>query len=143
MNNPSISLFSEQCDFKYSKKENLFKWIKLCFGAEGTPLSGLNIIFCNDEYLLKINRKYLKHDFYTDIITFDHSDKPDSIAADLYISIDRVRENAQNLDIDFYDELDRVIIHGLLHLMGYSDKTPADQKIMREKEDACLLLRPI
>ncbi len=143
MNNPSISLFSEQCNFKYSKKEGLFKWIELCLDAEGLSLAGINIIFCNDEHLLKINRKYLNHDFYTDIITFDHRDGPGSIAADLYISIDRVRENAQDLNIDFYTELDRVIIHGLLHLMGFSDKTSACKKIMREKEDACLLLRPI
>ncbi len=100
--------------------------------------STLNFIFCPDNYLLEINRKYLKHDYYTDIITFPYQQHPEALEADIYISIDRVKENATNLGVSFQDELLRVIIHGVLHLLGYKDKSPEDLARMRDMEEQCL-----
>ena len=103
------------------------------------PLGSLNIIFCSDEHLLGINRDYLQHDYYTDIITFDLSPSSKApLEAELYISIDRVKENASILGQPFYRELHRVIFHGLLHLLGYKDKQKKDQTLMREMEDRLL-----
>jgi rRNA maturation RNase YbeY len=103
------------------------------------PIDTLNIIFCSDAYLLEINRSYLQHDYYTDIITFDLSSSVDApIAAELYISVDTVRDNAQDLGIPFYRELHRVVFHGLLHLLGYKDKKKQDQLLMREMEEKLL-----
>lgn len=103
------------------------------------PIESLNIIFCSDEYLLEINRSYLQHDYYTDIITFDLSrSKKSPITAELYISIDRVKDNARQLGTTIQTELHRVIFHGLLHLLGYKDKSPRDQQQMREKEEQLL-----
>ena len=103
------------------------------------PIESLNIIFCSDEYLLEINRSYLQHDYYTDIITFDLSrSKKSPITAELYISIDRIKDNARQLGTTIQTELHRVIFHGLLHLLGYKDKSPRDQKQMREKEEQLL-----
>ncbi len=103
------------------------------------PLGSLNIIFCSDEHLLGINRDYLQHDYYTDIITFDLSPSSKSpLEAELYISIDRVKENASILGQPLYRELHRVIFHGLLHLLGYKDKQKKDQTLMREMEDRLL-----
>ncbi len=107
----------------------------------GRPLEDLGIVFCTDPYLLDINKRFLDHDYFTDIITFDLSATPRGpISAELYISVDRVKENAQSLGASFYMELHRVIFHGLLHLIGYSDKTPKAQKAMRAKEDEMLAL---
>lgn len=107
--------------------------------ARKRPLGSLNIIFCSDEHLLGINRDYLQHDYYTDIITFDLSlSSKAPLEAELYISIDRVKENAASLGQPFYRELHRVIFHGLLHLMGYKDKKKKDQDQMREMEDRLL-----
>ena len=104
------------------------------------PIESLNIIFCSDEYLLEINRSYLQHDYYTDIITFDLSpSKKAPITAELYISIDRVKDNARQLGTTIQKELHRVIFHGLLHLLGYKDKSPREEKQMRTQEE--LLLR--
>jgi probable rRNA maturation factor len=103
------------------------------------PIESLNVIFCSDDYLLEINRSYLQHDYYTDIITFDLSSSPKSpITAELYISIDRVKDNARQMGTTIQRELHRVIFHGLLHLVGYKDKSPRDQKQMREKEEQLL-----
>ena len=103
------------------------------------PLGSLNIIFCCDEHLLGINRDFLQHDYYTDIITFDLSASSKApLEAELYISVDRVKENATNLGQPFYRELHRVIFHGLLHLLGYKDKQKKDQALMREMEERLL-----
>ena len=105
------------------------------------PIDSLNIIFCDDAYLLSINRQFLNHDFYTDIITFDlATDSSDPIKAEIYISIQRVKENASTLNIPFTKELHRVVFHGLLHLLGYRDKLKKDQLTMRSMEDKLLLL---
>ena len=107
--------------------------------CEEKQVGPINIIFCSDDYLLKYNKTYLDHDYYTDIITFGYEENP--IEGDLYISLDRVKDNASSRGIKLQDEVDRVIIHGVLHLLGYNDKTEEEQKIIAEKEDACLCQR--
>ena len=116
-------------------------FINRLFKEEGKVLHSLNIIFCSDEYLLAINKLHLQHNFYTDIITFDLSEKDSQfIIGELYISIDRVKENAFSLSINFSTELLRVIFHGALHLCGFKDKTKTDIKKMRDKEEEYLRL---
>lgn len=101
----------------------------------------INVVFCSDKYLLGLNKRFLNRDYFTDIITFDTSAKG-VISGEIYISIDRVIENAKNLKLSFRSELNRVIIHGILHLLGYDDSTNAQKEEMRIKEDACLSLLP-
>ena len=132
----NIAVFSENIDFQYPHEDKLHKWILHTIDKEVNQLKSLNIIFCDDEFLLKINQEYLNHDYYTDIITFDYNSE--EIEGELYISIDRVRENANDLKVDFEQELHRVIIHGVLHLCGYGDKTEEEKKIIRCKEDSYL-----
>ena len=122
-------------------RRSLKVFIKQLFEREGKSILSLDIIFCSDEYLLNINNKHLQHDYYTDIITFDLSD-PNSTqtTGELYISIDRVKDNALSLQAKFSIELLRVVFHGALHLCGFKDKTPTDIKRMREKEDEYLNL---
>jgi probable rRNA maturation factor len=106
---------------------------------EGRPIHSLNIIFCSDEYLLSINKQFLNHDYYTDIITFDLSEsKKGPVTAELYISYDRVKDNARQMETTTTKELHRVVFHGLLHLLGYKDKTTKDQMEMRKMEDKLL-----
>lgn len=136
-----VNFFTEDISFQLKHKSLLRTWLVKVIGNEGYRLTSLNCIFCSDEYLLQINKEYLQHDTYTDIITFDNSSDTLQIEGDIFISIDRVKENAKNTL--FLDELHRVMIHGVLHLMGYKDKTNADKTTMREKEDACLSLRQI
>jgi len=100
----------------------------------------LNYIFCNDDYLLAMNKEYLKHDTLTDIITFDLSEKENTLTGEIYISTERVRENAAKFETTYNDELHRVIFHGALHLCGFRDKNETDRRIMREQEDKCLLM---
>ena len=104
-------------------------------------LAEINIIFCSDDYLLEINQQYLNHSTLTDIVTFDHGDDSDGLSGDIFISIDRVKENAPKFNIDFETELHRVMIHGVLHLAGYSDKSERQKTVMRKREDAYLSLR--
>ncbi|MES1222848.1 MAG: rRNA maturation RNase YbeY, partial [Bacteroidota bacterium] len=101
---------------------------------EGKRPGNINFIFCSDEYLLDINRNYLNHNYYTDIITFDLSSNPASLEAEIYISTDRVRDNARSMNTTITEEIHRVMFHGLLHLSGYRDKNRKDLKIMRERE---------
>ncbi|AXY76688.1 rRNA maturation RNase YbeY [Paraflavitalea soli] len=110
-------------------------FLRSLFKREGTKLESLRYIFCSDKYLLEINRQYLNHDDYTDIITFNLSNHPAPVMGEIYISIDRVRDNAQQFHTSFKEELHRVIFHGALHLCGYKDKTSKDARLMREKED--------
>ena len=132
-------VFHQLVPFTLKNKNKLKTFIKELFIEEGKWLKSMNVIFCSDEYLLDINQQHLKHNFYTDIITFDLSESNrSSITAELYISIDRVRDNAKKLKTDFSTELLRVIFHGALHLCGYKDKKTADIKIMRLKEDETL-----
>lgn len=113
-------------------------FIERVFRQEGKKLGGLNYVFCSDKELLKINRDFLKHDYYTDIITFDLTEPGQPMQAEIHISVDRVRENARDLGVSFKSELHRVIFHGVLHLCGYRDKTKREQEDIRNKENICL-----
>lgn len=132
---PAINFFQEEVSFTLKDKLKLKKWIKETIEAEGYKLQELNYIFCSDEYLLQMNQQYLDHDTLTDIITFDNSETPGKITGDIFISIERIWENAKKFDVSKERELQRVVIHGALHLVGYADKKPADKKLMTEKED--------
>jgi probable rRNA maturation factor len=116
-------------------------WLKALVKEEGFELISAEYIFCSDDYLLGINREFLQHDYYTDIITFDLSEKGKQIEGDIYISLDRVKDHAQKLGIDFETELARVMAHGLLHLCGYKDKSPSEEAEMRKMEDYYLSKR--
>jgi probable rRNA maturation factor len=116
-------------------RQELKKYIESIFKKEKKALAGINYIFCSDKHLLDINRKFLQHDFYTDIITFPLSAKNDPVEAEIYISVDRVKDNAKALGESFTRELHRVIFHGALHLCGYKDKARKDKEEMRKKED--------
>ncbi len=126
--------FYNEIDFEIENREEIIDWIKRVVGSEGFDVGELVYIFCDDVYLLEINQKYLNHDTYTDIITFDYSDGK-VIGGDIFISVDRVRENSKVFGVSFYNELLRVLAHGALHLMGYKDKLDDDAVIMRRKED--------
>jgi probable rRNA maturation factor len=132
---PAITFHEEDISYKLKNKTAVRKWITDTIVAEGYKLSELTYIFCTDEYLLQINRQYLDHDTYTDIITFDNSEEDGVIVGDIFISIDRIRENAGKFNVTEAHELHRVLIHGALHLLGYKDKTPGDKKKMTLKED--------
>lgn len=133
-----INLHSEKVDFTYPDEEKLKRWITYSAALEGSQVGDINIIFTNDELLYDINKIYLNHDYYTDVITFPFNE-PGIISGDIYISIDRVKENAKLYgDGDFMNELNRVIIHGILHLLGYDDHTKEEQQTMRLKEDSYL-----
>ncbi|MCC2599514.1 rRNA maturation RNase YbeY [Sphingobacterium sp. FBM7-1] len=137
-----ISFFNEDVDYKIKDKQKLRQWIASTVANEGGGRVGeLNFIFCSDAYLLEINKKYLDHDTYTDIVTFDSSEKDGVIAGDIFISIDRTKENASKFDVSERDELHRVIIHGVLHLCGYLDKKKEDKALMTEKENEYLSRR--
>jgi probable rRNA maturation factor len=120
--------------------EFFVSWFGRVLTRELKRLGDINLVFCSDEYLLELNRAHLDHDYYTDIITFDFCEG-DLVVGDLFISVDRVQENAADFNVSFVDELHRVCVHGLLHLCGYSDKTTSDELVMREMENTSLLLR--
>jgi len=137
----SILFFYEEMeDFSLTNPDNIREWLVKVISDEGYEPSAINYIFCNDNYLHKINIDYLNHDTYTDIITFDNSDEEKMIEGEIYISIDRVKENAALNHTTFDNELHRVMAHGVLHLVGYNDKTEKEKKAIRKKEDECLLL---
>jgi len=138
---PAIHFFEEDIHFKLKDKNKVKAWVKTTIKSEGYQLQELNYIFCSDAYLLEINRKYLDHDTFTDIITFDNSEKEKVVTGDIFISIDRIRENAARFDTGLVNELHRVIIHGALHLLGYTDKTAESKKVMTSKEDHYLGIR--
>ena len=129
-----IIFFNEDIDFKFQGKNKFKNWLKKVSEKEGFTIGELNYIFCSDEYLHKINLEYLDHDTYTDIITFDNSEVETVIEGDIFVSIERVKENSQILNIIFEEELKRVIVHGLLHLCGYDDHAPEDKVEMRRLE---------
>lgn len=126
--------------FPFPNKTSIKDFIEQLIKKEGVGLSEINYIFCSDEFLLKINRDFLQHDYYTDIITFGLSEKNQPIEAEIYISIDRVKDNAKSLENSYQQEMLRVIFHGALHLCGYKDKTKSEISTMRAKEDQYLLL---
>jgi probable rRNA maturation factor len=138
----SINFFSQTLPFKVPFPRKTASWVKSTIQKEKHTLIELNFIFCSDEELHQINVQYLNHNTLTDIITFDNSEQKGSLEGDIYISIDRVKENAHSLGHSFKEELNRVMIHGVLHLLGYKDKSPRHKKEMRKKEDAYLSLYP-
>ena len=129
-----INFFTENIDFKLEKPLKTKKWLKNAIENESLELSELNFIFCDDEYLLKMNIDYLKYDTLTDIITFDNSEEDNIVEGDIFISINRVKENAHLFGITFENELHRVLIHGVLHLCGHGDKTSEEKANMRKLE---------
>lgn len=135
-----ISYYSEGVDFTLKGKALNNKWLRLVAESEIRRIGDVAVIFCSDNYILDINLKYLQHDYFTDIITFDYSEG-DKLSGDLFISIDSVRDNAVHYGVEFEEELYRVIVHGILHLIGYDDHTASQQKEMRVKEDYYLSLR--
>jgi probable rRNA maturation factor len=140
---PLVSFFCEDISFHLPKPRKTRAWIKQVISHEGGELKSIAFIFCSDPYLHQINLQYLKHDTYTDIITFDNSEEHGEIEGDIFISIERIKENSKNLRKSFQEELHRVMIHGVLHLLGYSDKTRNQKAEMRIKEDLCLSLSPV
>ena len=141
MSGLAIHFFSEDISFLIKKKAYIRSWIIDTVGEEGHKLKELNFIFCNDSYLLSINQQFLHHDTYTDIITFDNSEREGQILGDIFISVERVQENAERFKTKLEDELHRVMIHGTLHLLGYPDKGTEAKAIMTQKEDFYLAKR--
>ncbi len=136
-----IYFFYENIDFTLNHIGSLRTWLKTCILNEKKRLKELNYIFCSDDYLLGLNQTYLSHNFYTDIITFDHSSKIDYLEGDVFISVERVKENAMLFETLLQDELHRVMVHGILHLCGINDSTEEEKEYMRDKENICLLKR--
>lgn len=136
-----IRYYSEDTNFEFKGKLLNNRWIKFVAESEVRKVGDINVIFCSDNYILDVNMKYLQHDYFTDIITFDYCED-DVLSGDLFISIDSVKDNALFYGNDFPDELNRVIVHGILHLIGYDDHTDSEQKTMRSKEDYYLSQRP-
>lgn len=137
-----IFFFNEDITYIIKDKQKVRKWVADTIKAEGFKRIGeLNFILCSDAYLLEINKQYLHHDTFTDIVTFDSSEEDSIIAGDIFISVERIKENALKFKVPEQDELHRVIIHGVLHLCGYLDKKKEDKELMTAKENAYLAKR--
>lgn len=142
MPSPAIIFQSEEeLDFSIAEEKKIKNWIKKVIKREGKSCGQLFYFFCTDEHLLNVNKEFLNHNTYTDIITFDYTEKK-TVSGEIFISIDRVKENAAKFKAPFRQELARIMIHGVLHLCGYGDKKPADKKLMTKKEDEALQLLP-
>jgi probable rRNA maturation factor len=139
-----IFFYNEDVDFKLFEKLKIKRWLKTIIEKENCELGEINYIFCSDAYLLQMNQDYLKHDTYTDIITFDYCEKTKTnlkrVSGDIFISIDRISENAEKFQTGFKNELKRVVAHGALHLIGYKDKKKEDKQQMTAKENESLEL---
>ncbi|OAQ38381.1 rRNA maturation factor [Pedobacter psychrophilus] len=134
----AINFFNEDSNFKLKQINLTRNWINNTIESENYSLKSINFIFCSDQYLLKINQQYLHHDTFTDIITFDNSEIKKQIESDIFISIERVKENAKSYKVKLYTELHRIMIHGTLHLLGYKDKSPKQKELMTAKENSYL-----
>lgn len=126
--------FNYEIDFKLANEENYSHWISSVILSENKKEGEINYVFCDDDYLHKLNLEYLNHDTLTDIISFDYS-VGNELSGDVFISVERVEENAGDFKVDFLEELKRVMVHGVLHYCGYQDKSESDEKIMRSKEE--------
>ena len=135
-----VRLYFPAGQFYLPKRTGLKGFLLRQLEKEGKSVNAINYIFCSDSFLLEMNRQYLKHDTLTDIITFELSGKGEAILSDIYISVDRVRENARKFKAPFFQEIHRVIFHGALHLCGYKDKSKTQRKLMRQAEDEWLSL---
>ena len=134
-----IRFFNEDVTHKLPQKQATRSWLKQQAEREGYAIGDLNYIFCSDEHVLQVNRDYLQHDYYTDIITFDQSEETGKIEGDIFVSVERVADNAVQMGVATEQEMRRVLAHGLLHLCGYGDKTDEEVKQMRHKEDEWLV----
>ena len=137
-----VRYYCEDIKFIFKNKLANNRWLKMVAGSEIKTLGDISIIFCSDNYILDVNLRYLHHDYFTDVITFDYCEG-NRLSGDLFISVDSVRENSIEYGTDFKDELNRVIIHGLLHLIGYDDHTVEETAVMRMKENYYLSLREL
>lgn len=135
----AISFFCEQTEMPAIQKTLVRNWIKQVAATHGKRVGEISYIFCDDEKILEVNRQYLQHDYYTDIITFDYTEG-DKIAGDLFISLDTVRSNAELFKQDYETELHRVVVHGVLHLCGINDKGPGEREIMEKCENEALAI---
>ena len=135
-----IEFFNEDIEFEVKDEQKIKEWLQKIISNYSHELESLNYIFCSDEYLHQMNVEYLDHDTLTDVITFDNSDIEGVIEGDVFISIDRVVDNAHSFNITSERELQRVMVHGLLHLLGFDDKSPELKELMKAKEDECLSL---
>ena len=135
-----VTYHFEDTDFQFKNRKFNNMWLKMVVESEIKKLGQVAIVFCSDNYILDINQRYLQHDYFTDIITFDYCDN-NLISGDLFISVDSVKENSLFYGVDFETELNRVMVHGILHLIGYDDHTEEDIKVMREKENYYLEMR--
>ena len=135
-----VHFFSHDISTSLKNRANLKRFIESIFKKEKQSLSTINYIFCSDRALLEINKKYLNHDFYTDVITFDLSTDSKAMSAEVYISIERIRDNAKHLGLSIKSELHRVLFHAALHLCGYNDKKKKDKEIMRKRETELLAI---
>jgi probable rRNA maturation factor len=133
-----ITYFKQGVRFRLTHQAEVIRWIGMALKNYGYRIEGVSYIFCSDEYLLELNKQYLNHDYFTDIITFNNSSSKKNLEADIFISIDRVKENAEKYKTGFTNELHRVMIHGALHLAGFNDKNTAQQNKMRKAEDLWL-----
>ena len=137
-----ITFHFEDTKFEFKRKVLTRKWLKLVAESEIRRVGDIAVIFCSDNYILDVNRRYLEHDYFTDIITFDYCEG-DRLSGDLFISVDTVRENSVEYGTDFDEELDRVIVHGVRHLIGYDDHTEEETAQMRAKENYYLSLKEL
>ncbi len=140
MNKHNINYFSEKVTFTLKNKKIIKNWIISAIKEENKIPGNINYVFCNDNYLLDLNKKYLGKNTFTDVLTFNYSENNKYISGDIYISIDRVKENSKKFNTNIKDELHRVMIHGILHLINYNDKNEEEKMIMRQKEDYYLSL---
>ncbi|MDW3650776.1 MAG: rRNA maturation RNase YbeY [Bacteroidia bacterium] len=138
----SLEFFSQEIEFTLDKEDSVRDWILFVIDSYDKKVSQINYIFCSDDYLLELNRTHLQHDYYTDILTFPYAPAGvEELISDIYISIDRVKDNAHSYELPFIDELHRVMIHGALHLIGFDDHGDAAKKEMSAKEDMALAQR--
>ena len=134
----TIRYFCDGVNFQPDNKRKISNWLKFIAAQEGKKIDSLNCVFVSDEIMIEINRKFLNHNCYTDVVTFDNSVCESCVSGEMYISIDTVKINAEDYNVNFFNELLRVISHGLLHLCGHKDKTPEEQRKMRETENKYL-----
>ena len=135
----AISYHAEDISFPKIKRREITNWIKEIASDYNKRVGEISYIFCSDEKILQINQQYLNHDYYTDIITFDYSEE-NTISGDLFLSLDTIKSNSEKYHVDYQQEMYRVIIHGILHLCGLKDKTPEEEKIMRDSENRALTI---
>ena len=137
-----IEFLKEDTDYEVASQSDIHSWLVMVAGKHKQTIRHISYIICSDEYLLKLNQETFDHDYYTDVITLDYSPEgSNEVMGDIFISIDRVRENAESFSVNHIDELHRVMVHGLLHLLGFDDKSEESAQIMRTEEDLSLNLR--